>query len=77
MANSLREHERQGLQYIQQSASDSGPDSSPTETNAERWRFEENGIRSVGMHKVHGVVVQGIMGGILHQFARLVFLCFA
>jgi hypothetical protein len=27
-------------------------------------------VKSVGMHKVHGDIVQGIMGGIFHQFVR-------
>ena len=75
---SLREREWDGLRYID------GRGQQPRAAEREEDEAEAawvnvsgargNMVRSVGMHKVLGDIVQGIVGGIFHQFVRTPFL---
>jgi hypothetical protein len=71
--------ERDGLRYIDVDRGSEVPSSSTGKGKGEGegWvdvrQLGMDVVRSVGMHKVHGDIVQGIMGGIYHQFVRLPF----
>jgi hypothetical protein len=56
--------EKDGLKYIDEQ------DPGEVESWVDVKPLGRDVVKSVGMHKVHGDIVQGIMGGIFHQFVR-------